>query len=128
MSLLPFGLQEIVQVDILESLDVDSVTELSLNIFYEVADKLELIGTRLGLSSCDDIHVNLSCGGISCRLLKSALNQLHCLFDIFFLDELGESHLGKRLSDTDHRLKLSGGSSYCLGGVTEASHLDVFLD
>ena len=65
-TLLPFLLNKIIQIAVLQSIGVNSLSKLSLNVLDKVADYIKLLGARLGLPGCDDIHVDFTSGWISC--------------------------------------------------------------
>lgn len=125
---LPFGLEEIVEICVLQPRLVDSIPELRLNILDEIADYPQLLRARLRLPRRDDVHVDLARRRIRRRLLQRRLDQEHCLLNILPLHELGQAHLGQGLGDPDHRLELPWRGRHGLGRISEGAHLDVLLD
>ena len=94
---------------------------------HDIDDPLDLLGGGRADPGCDDVHIDLSCRGVGGTLLHRGLNQPESLLDIRPLHGLTQAHLSNRLSQSDHRLELSGCRSDSLLGVAHVAHVHVVL-
>jgi hypothetical protein len=67
---------------------------INLNAFNEVTNLFEPLLGSLDLTSCDDVHVDLTCVWIGSSLLESVLDEPDCFIDISFLNNVAQSHFG----------------------------------
>jgi hypothetical protein len=91
----PLCLQEIEKVFVSKTIVIYSFFELCLDALNVIANDLKFLGIRFCLSSCDDVHIDFASRWISSRLLECIFDEHHSFFDITFLDNIGEAHLGE---------------------------------
>lgn len=91
-------------------------------------DCVESLCRRLRLARCDDVHINLTCRWVSGRLLKGVSDEGNSLVHISLFYYVWQSHFGQCFCNSDHRFKLTGSSSDCVWGISDSSHINVFLN